>query len=387
MEAWLYSSACLGYQDVPFNATTAWGEQDRCFIGERVELPAVTVNSGGEGVRHKVQSGAGSGPGAGSSRLPQVPEPLEPLVLRAQQHVVLDGGRHAEWRPLPAAQRRLWQQASAPPVRIVLFGDSTAAMPAMLLGAAARGPCNIVTAPGNFFEPNSTRSPAERCGDTAHAGDPAYRNLTLFAPFTGCRQHANQHGAGGVEVTTAAPAMRQHLNVSELSNRTRDGSGVLRLHFVFAMGCNASSGGAELLSQLQQTLSAMDPLDTLILNFGLHCVKQLPLADWVWLISEAARLLAASGPRRIVWRGSLPSQEHAPWGWLGVEAGEYPGPRYHFLTEPRRLVYELHARRAMLAAGARALDLDGLPVVYQDALHWDLEGCDLLNRVLSWSVC
>lgn len=375
MEAWLYYTRCLGFQDVPGNRTfpytTIVSQRDWCFLGERVVLPALTVaDPGGLG-----SEGVLAGP----------PAVRDPSVIHAQLHF-FDTPAGRQFRPLTGAQHVLWR-TSADSERMILVGDSTVELGALLMGAA-QAPCQIEAAPRRYWG-GDWEGPklgvAGRCNNFTHlpgmpdANGSVYTNMTLAPPFGSC--HAapqNPRRADPVVVTASSAFYNRTFRIEDLGVPSpRE----YRVHYVNGHACEY----IHLL--LEDTLRNATASDTIIMNVGLHCVLRARFPDSAAMLRKVAAMLAAAPTKRVVWRTTDMVQQHEPWTWLKIPAMEYPGPRVHFLSEPRRLYFDLFARDLMRRHGIRILDFHGMPVDYQDTIHYDMAGFDFHNRAFSWAVC
>lgn len=387
VRAWLYYSRCLGYQDMPpaldVHYSTVVSDADWCFIGQEVALPPITV--------------AGP-PGQALATVPAAPPPppahADLGTLRAQQHVFGGGlGRPPHLRPMSGEQRAAWQTTVGSSGRVVLVGDSTVEQAALLLAAGQRG-CRLETAPKQFWaEPGDTSEGGvhRRCGNYTRGGQPGFFNLTLAAPFGGCRQAGGRRGVA-VSATPEkvfrdagfAPAANTSSGLVPAAGGAAGPAGAaapLVVHYALNYECQ------EFVAGLRDVLRELAAEDVLFVNMGLHCVYGATWPQYTAAVAEVAAALAAAPTRAVFWRSTVAVQEHEPWAWRGVEALAYPGGFYHFTSEPRRLLMNLHAEQVMRGAGIRVLDVEALPVEYQDVMHFDLAGFDVHNRLLDWSVC
>lgn len=337
-----------GNESTPFYSLV--GEKDSCFVGKRVSLDPIKL------LRFEAPS-------------VDIAATLRPSVIRAQQHVFPINGQY-EWHPLPAHQRKLWRfglNAS----RVILFGDSTMLQPTWALHAAA-AQCHIEQSTDNVVSCGDFLLPPSR----VHSS----QMQTLYPPFLSCRPSSSQAQKSKAlvsseeEILGGFPVIKMH---DSLANSTG-----MWVHYVNGFGCDL-----DVMNRLMQMLNAVQPRDILIVSMGNHCIRSITLREWQSLIEKVGTLLSSALTPHIIWRSSVPIEEHLPWTFIGVEALQYRKSTHHFLNEPRRLVFELAASAVMTRHGIRVLDLVGLPAAHYDATHYDLAGSDLHNRLLSWSIC
>lgn len=343
---------------MPGNESTPYytlvGEKDSCFVGKRVILDPIKL------LRFEAPS-------------VDIAAALRPSVIRAQQHVFPINGKY-EWQPLEPQQQKLWHfgmNAS----RVLLFGDSTMLQPTAIF-RAAEARCQF----GQTADHDMGCLPT--CSDfylpPGNLETYISKIQTLYPPFSSCRLRFYLEGRFDALVTSEQEALAG-LPIAHIND---DITASMWVHYVNGHGCDTDA-----MARLTQMLNGMQPHDILIVNIGLHCVKSITLSKWKTLIQEIGRLLSSAPTRHIIWRSSMPIEEYRPWPFLDVEALQYRRSTHHFLNEPRRIVFELLASAVMKRHGIRVLDLVGLPVAHYDATHYDLAGADLLNRLLSWSIC
>lgn len=225
---------------------------------------------------------------------------------------------------------------------------------------------------------------SRQCGNTTRPFKGPYRDFTLYTPFASCRPPAN---AGGTQraVMTAVKASAALFSrscwceVLPMDQPVKE-PGVLQIHYEFGYFCKPAE------TVWNETLRHVRAEDTLIINVGLHCILKHNWTTWTTMIDRLAPMLGALPTRNVVWRTSNNVWNHNR-GWK--ENDSWGDPKRHFIVEPRRLLFDLYAERAMRLAGIRVLDMTHMPVDYQiyDPLHFDLSGFDLQNRVLSEAVC
>lgn len=403
VDAWLYYSRCLGLQEFPINSTGGWELSgvtldDWCYLGQNVSLGALTIPQQrfGGALAHLPPAALSSlrlgGAAPSNASGGSTPAAVSAPVYRLAEHLYRDSSGFLFDAPPPAVAAA-WQVPGTAS-RLVLVGDSTLGAAFLGVGrqlwAGTQAQAGDAAVRGEYWYNLSqpweadVSQPTRLCSAGGGRGS-GCRSVRLGPPLLPCLVAPRRGEAGALHfelsTDTDVPKYSRFAALRTLANCTA-APGLRHVHYV---KWYVPRGAEELW---ETALRHVREGDMLILNLGLHYVRDAPYTHWRRVIDRLAGMLAALPTRNVYWRGILPVDEHENWRGpaAGVARSAKPLDRL-VMTEARRLQYNLYAEAAMRRAGVRVIDAWGLPVDHGDDVHFDTLGFDAHTRALSLLLC